>query len=170
MGESKDMDMQAQQQVYEKLKSLGINYEVIEHPAVFTIEEMDELGITDKADICKNLFVRDAKGRQHYIIVLCKDKRADLKNIEQQLGSTKLSFGSDERLYKYLKLTKGEVTPLGIINDPNCDVEVVFDKDLKGKSKLGVHPNDNTATVVLSFNDLKRFVEDNGNTIHYVTI
>ena len=164
------MDMQARQQVYEKLKSLGIEYKIIEHPAVYTIEEMDALGITLRADICKNLFVRDAKGKKHFIIVLCKDKRADLKNIEQQLGSTRLSFGSDERLYKYLKLKKGEVSPLGIINDVNCEVEVVFDKDLKGNPNLGVHPNDNTATVILSFDNLMHFVEDNGNTIHYVTV
>ena len=150
---------------------MGISYEVINHPAVYTIEEMDNLVITAKADIlCKNLFVRDAKGKKHYLIVLCKDKRADLSNLASQIGSTKLSFASDDRLDKYLGLKKGAVSPLGIINDTNKEVEVVFDKDLIGIENLGVHPNDNTATVVLSYDDLKRIVSENGNKIMYVNI
>lgn len=162
--------MEAKQKVYEKLDAMGIKYEIINHPAVYTIEEMDNLGITAKADICKNLFVRDAKGKKHYLIVLCKDKRADLSNLASQIGSTKLSFASDERLDKYLGLKKGAVSPLGIINDTNKDVEVVFDKDLVGKENLGVHPNDNTATVVLSYDDLERVVSENGNRIKYVNL
>ncbi|MDD4834815.1 MAG: prolyl-tRNA synthetase associated domain-containing protein [Lutispora sp.] len=162
--------MEAKQKVYEKLDAMSINYEVINHPAVYTIEEMDNLGITAKADICKNLFVRDAKGKKHYLIVLCKDKRADLSNLASQIGSTKLSFASDERLDKYLGLKKGAVSPLGIINDTNKDVEVVFDKDLVGIENLGVHPNDNTATVVLSYDDLERVVSENGNRIKYVNL
>ena len=162
--------MEAKQKVYEKLDAMSINYEIINHPAVYTIEEMDNLGITAKADICKNLFVRDAKGKKHYLIVLCKDKRADLSNLASQIGSTKLSFASDERLDKYLGLKKGAVSPLGIINDTNKDVEVVFDKDLVGKENLGVHPNDNTATVVLSYDDLERVVSENGNRIKYVDL
>ncbi|MDD2480661.1 MAG: YbaK/EbsC family protein, partial [Lutispora sp.] len=76
----------------------------------------------------------------------------------------------DERLDKYLGLKKGAVSPLGIINDTNKDVEVVFDKDLVGIENLGVHPNDNTATVVLSYDDLKRIVSENGNRIKYVNL
>lgn len=162
--------MEAKEKVYEKLNSMGIKYEIIDHPPVYTIEEMDDLGITMKADICKNLFVRDAKGKKHYIVVLSKEKRADLSNIAAQIMSTKLSFGSEERLDKYLGLKKGAVSPLGIINDANKEVEVVFDKDLIGKENLGVHPNDNSSTVILSYEDLKRFVMENGNRIHYVSI
>lgn len=162
--------MEEKQKVYEKLNELGIKYEIIDHPAVFTIEEMDNLGITEKADICKNLFVRDEKGKKHYLIVLSKEKRADLKNIASQIKSTKLSFVSDERLEKHLKLRQGSVGPLGVINDTEKNVQVVFDKDLVGKTNLGVHPNDNTATVVLSFDDLKKVVTGNGNSILYVKI
>jgi len=138
--------MEQKEKVYKKLNELNISYEVMEHPAVFTIEEMDALGITEKGDVCKNLFLRDEKGKRHFLVILEKDKKADLKNIQKQLGCTRLSFASAERLDKYLKLEKGEVTPLGIINETDCDVEVVYDNDLKGKTKLGVHPKDNTAT------------------------
>lgn len=160
----------AQEKVFEKLNELNIKYEVVNHPAVFTIEEMDNLGITFQGDVCKNLFLRDEKGKRHFLVVLDKDKKADLKNIQKQLGSTRLSFASAERLDKYLKLQKGEVTPLGVINDTDASVEVAFDNDLLGRTRLGVHPNDNTATVWISFEDLIKVVEQNGNKITYVTI
>lgn len=162
--------MSAQEKVFEKLKELNIKYEVMDHPAVFTIEEMDALNITEQGDVCKNLFLRDEKGKRHFLVVLDKDKKADLKDIQKQLGSTRLSFASAERLDKYLKLQKGEVTPLGVINDEEGSVEVVFDNDLIGKTKLGVHPNDNTATVWISFEDLKKVIDHNGNKIKYLNI
>ncbi len=162
--------MSAQEKVFEKLNELNIKYEVMNHPAVFTIEEMDALSITEQGDVCKNLFLRDEKGKRHFLVVLDKDKKADLKDIQKQLGSTRLSFASAERLDKYLKLQKGEVTPLGVINDEEGSVEVVFDNDLTGKTKLGVHPNDNTATVWISFEDLKKVIDHNGNKIKYLNI
>ena len=162
--------MDKQQKVFEKLDELKIKYEVMNHPAVYTIEQMDELGITKLDDVCKNLFLRDYKGKRHFIVVLDKDKQADLKKMRDQLGTTALSFASEERLQKYLQLSKGAVTPFGIINDTNCAVEVVFDKDLIGKKSLGFHPNENTATVWVSFDDIKEVIQQNGNKIAYVTV
>jgi Ala-tRNA(Pro) deacylase len=162
--------MDIKEKVYQKLDELGINYEAMDHPAVYTMEEMDELGITSKGEVCKNLFLRDEKGRRHFLVVLQKDKTVDLKNIQGQIGSTRLSFGSEKRLDKYLKLEKGGVSPLGVINDEDASVEVVFDKDLMNKERLGVHPNTNTATVWISFKDLKSLIEKNGNDIMYVKI
>lgn len=162
--------MNSQEKVYKVLNDLNIEYQVINHPAVFTVEDMDTLNITQYGDVCKNLFLSDAKGKRHFLVVLDKDKKADLKSIQNQLGCTRLSFASEERLYKYLYLHKGEVTPLGIINDPDAFVEVVLDNDLAGKNKLGFHPNDNTATVWISFDALTKTIEQNGNMIHFITI
>lgn len=162
--------MNQQEKVFERLNALDIEYQITNHPAVFTIEDMDNLNISQYGDVCKNLFLRDAKGTRHFLVVLDKDKKADLKSIQRQLGCTNLSFASEERLYKYLQLQKGEVTPLGIINDQDGIVEVVLDNDLAGKNRLGVHPNDNTATIWISFDALKKVIEKNGNKIHFVTI
>jgi Ala-tRNA(Pro) deacylase len=162
--------MEKQQKVFEKLDELKIKYEVINHPAVYTVDEIDDLGIAKLNNVCKNLFLRDYKGNRHFLVILDKDKQADLKKIREQLGTTTLSFASEERLEKYLQLCKGAVTPFGIINDTNCAVEVVFDKDLVGKKSLGFHPNENTATVWVSFDDIKKVIEQNGNTISFVTV
>jgi Ala-tRNA(Pro) deacylase len=162
--------VEKQRKVFEKLDELKIKYEVINHPAVYTIDEMDKLGVTKLDNVCKNLFLRDYKGKRHFLVILDKDKQADLKRIRKQLGTTALSFASEERLEKYLQLSKGAVTPFGVINDVNCAVEVVFDKDLVGRRSLGFHPNENTATVWISFEDIKEVIEQNGNTIIYATV
>lgn len=162
--------MAEQQEVLNKLADLNIEYEIVNHPAVYTVDDMEALGLDKYGDIAKNLFLRDAKGKRHFLVVLGKDKRANLKDIQQQLGCTALSFASEERLMKYLGLGTGAVTPLGVINDKDCLVEVVLDKDLIDKQKIGIHPNVNTATVWLSFASLKKLVEHNGNKIEYVSI
>lgn len=159
-----------QKAVAEALDGLHISYEITEHPPVYTIEEMDSLGITSKGDVVKNLFLRDAKGKRHFLVVLEKDKRADLKALQEQLGSTKLSFASEERLEKHLGLSKGAVTPLGILNDFQGAVELVFDRDLIGRQRLGVHPNENTATLWISFDDLKKVADATKHSIEYVAL
>lgn len=157
--------------VLSKLEEMNIPYEMIEHEAAYTVEDMDRIGFDEKVTVCKNLFVRDQRKKAtHWLVVLHKDKRADLDSLAVQLGTKHLSFASAERLQKYLGLAQGEVTPLGILNDENHSVIVVFDRDLIGKEHLGVHPNDNTATLIVSFDGIKRFVEDHGNTLLYVTV
>ena len=159
--------MTERDKVFSVLNDLGIVYEVTTHPAVYTIEEIDTLGLDKHGGICKNLFLRDAAGHRHFLVVLRKDKKADLKALQAQLGTSRLGFASEERLHKYLKLTKGEVTPLGVLNDDARAVEIVFDRDLSGQACLGVHPNDNTATVWLSFESLLKVVTEHGSVFRF---
>jgi Ala-tRNA(Pro) deacylase len=163
--------VEQKRKVYEVLDHYEIAYHVIEHPAVYTIEEMDSLKIfQDYPWVVKNLFLRDANGKRHFLVVLDKEKKADLKYIRKQLGSSTLSFASEERLMKYLKLTKGSVTPFGILNDEAKAVEVVFDSSLVGRDQIGVHPNDNTATVMLSYLDLYKIIKAHSNQIHIIDL
>ena len=156
----------------DKLKELNIDFKVIEHDAVYTIEEMDNLGkdFFEGAKICKNLFVRDQKGKKHFLIVMEEEKRANLSEIAEKIGSTKLSFASEERLMKYLKLTPGSVSPLAVINDESSEVEVVLDEDLKKENVLGVHPNINTATVLLKPSDLEKYILSCNNKLKYISM
>ena len=160
------------EEVLEKLKELQIEYDIVEHIPVQTIEEMEHLGpeYFKGAHICKNLFLRDAKGKRHFLVIIGQDKKADIKSIEAQIGCTRLSFASPERLDKYLKLQKGSVTPFGLINDVEKQVEVVIDRDLMNKNKLGFHPNINTATVLISFKDLEKFLKEQKNKVTYIKV
>lgn len=156
--------------VEQKLNEMNIPYKIVYHEAAYKVGDLSDIAFEYKEEIVKNLFLKDAKGSRHFLVVVQKDKRADLKKLRRQLGTGPLSFASEERLEKYLKLTRGAVSPFGIMNDTEREVEVVFDKDLVEKEILGVHPNDNTASIFLSFADIKRIVEDNGNSICYAEI
>ena len=160
------------EEVLEKLDALNIEYKEITHDAVYTIEEMDALGkdYFEGAKICKNLFVRDQKGKRHFLVVLPEEKRAPLDVIATKIGSTRLSFASNERLMKYLKLTPGAVSPLAVINDESNEVEVVLDEELKGEKLLGVHPCVNTATVLLAPQELESYIQKSGNKIKYIKV
>ena len=154
----------------ERLKELGIHYELVEHAPAFTMEEYNALGFNPNDEICKNLFLRDYKGTRHMLVVLKGSKHADLRLIQAEVESSKLSFASDKRLEKYLDVKKGSVSPLGLINDKGCEVEVYFDEDLKNAPRLGVHPNDNTATVYLQADDLMQLLRAQGNQVEYFPI
>ncbi|WP_455542217.1 prolyl-tRNA synthetase associated domain-containing protein [Intestinibacter sp.] len=159
-----------EREVLKKLDELNIEYDITEHPEVFTIEDMDILGIMLEGNVVKNLFLRNSNGSHHYIVVMDKDKKANLKSIKTQINSTSLKFASEDRLKKYLHLKKGSVTPLGILNDTSCEVQVLIDKDLIGEKKVGVHPNTNTSTLWISLENLVKFIENHGNPITYITI
>lgn len=164
--------MTQQEKVYEALDKLGIEYKVIHHEEVHTIEEMDALGIFTDGEVCKNLFLRNANGKTHYVVSMLKDKHPDIqKDIRTQLGCSRLSFGSDERLMKHMGLTPGAVGPFGILNDDDADVNVVLDSELKTvDGYIGFHPNDNTAFLWLKFDDLIKFIKSRGNDVYYINI
>lgn len=156
--------------VLDKLNTLGIHYDLIEHPAVYTIEEMERLDIVNKNEIAKNLFLRDDKKKRYFLLVISKGKQVNLKELSKRINSRPLSFASEEALNICLGLTKGSVTPFGILNDESRKIEVMLDKAILSYQQIGVHPNDNTATVFLSLKDLEQVISDHGNTYAYIEI
>ena len=153
-----------------KLNELGISFEVEEHEPVHTIEDMEKLGITQRGLVAKNLFLRDAKGKRHFLVLVPCEKHADVKKIEKQIGCTHLSFASDERLMKHLGLVSGSVTPFGLLNNPDHTVEVGIDRGLMGKPKIGFHPNTYTATLWLSYEDLMKFIKNMGHKVYFINL
>ena len=109
---------------------------------------------------CKNLFLKSSD-KQFFIYMMTVEKRADLKYIAKQIGSKRLSFASDEELVELLKLIPGSVTPLGIIND-NKRVKILIDRELRAQ-RLLIHPNINTATISITYDDLLLFINACGN-------
>ena len=156
--------------VYAALDALGISYEKHEHPPVFTAEEAAEHWRGIPGTQCKNLFLRNKKGNHHYLVILEVSKQADLRELVKFVGDDRLSFGSPERLMAELGLTPGSVSPFGLINDPDHSVRVLIDEDLRGAEQLIFHPNINTASIVVSWADLERFLASRGNDVRFVRI
>lgn len=164
--------MSGQPIVYETLDRLGIKYRKEEHIAVFSAEDKEKSGlhIWDGYKVSKNLFLRNAKGDRHYLVVTTVDKKADLKQLAEEIGSTRLSFGSEQRLDKYLKVKPGSVSSFCVLNDEDRAVTVVFDEDLRGEEHFALHPNENTATVFIRFDEVERLVREHGNEVIYVKV
>ena len=161
--------MSQKQQIYDLLTKLNITYKGVEHVAVFNIEEMRQLNFPPSAKIPKNLFLRDAKGRRHFLVSVDCDQAVNLRELEEKLSSTKLSFASEERLLKYMDLTKGSVSPFGLVNDTNREVEFFLDENLRNCDTIGIHPNDNTATVFLTYDDLVAFMSAIGHEVNFIS-
>jgi len=159
------------QEVYAFLKSQNIPFEVTEHKAVFNMEELNSVELPYPSADAKNLFVRDDKKKNYYLITVHGDKRVDLKEFRKAHGLRNLSFASAEDLFAILQLTPGSVTPLGLLNDPDNKVKFYLDKGfLEEPGLIGVHPNDNTATVWLKTADLLRLIREHGNEIETVEL
>lgn len=157
--------------VYRLLTERGIWHEITEHPAVYNMEEIAAVDLPYPEADGKNLFLRDDKKRQYYLLTLRGDKRVDLKAFRQANGTRPLSFASAEDLQAKLGLLPGAVTPLGALNDREGQVEVFLDQDfLAPPGLIGVHPNDNTATLWLRTEDLIALLRDHGAVVHVVPL
>lgn len=159
------------QQVYDFFKSKDIWFEVTEHEAVYNMAELAQIEIPYPEADAKNLFVRDDKKRNYYLITVKGDKRVDLKKFRKANQTRPLSFASESDLMSIMGLIAGSVTPLGVLNDDQVRVKVFLDKDFFDiPGLIGVHPNENTATVWLKTQDLVNIVKDHGNEIETVEI
>ena len=157
------------QETYDYLSNCGVDYEVTEHEAVFNMEELKAVELPYPETDAKNLFVRDDKKRNYYLITVKGDKRVDLKQFQKDHGTRKLSFASADDLMHIMKLIPGAVTPLGLLNDEEQKVTLFLDADFDG-GLVGVHPNDNTATVWITAAELIRVIEEHGNKVNVVKI
>ncbi len=157
-------------EVLEYLDRKKIPYELVEHEEVHTIEDMEKAGLLDKGYVCKNLFLRNANGKMHFLLSCHHSKEIKLDEIAKKIGSTRLSFASAERLEKYLKLENGYVSPFGILNDESQSVIVIFDKELIDKKRVGFHPNTNKATIFIDFNYVKKMIQEHGNDLLFIRI
>lgn len=164
--------MSGQPIVYETLDKMGISYRKAEHRAIFSREDVtaEEEYLWEGWKVSKNLFLRNAKGDRHYLVVTTVDKKADLKYLAEKIGSSRLSFGSEQRLDKYLKVKPGSISSFAVLNDEKREVIVVFDRELVGEKHFALHPNENTATIYIDFADVERVVREHGNEIMYADI
>ena len=154
------------QEVYEYLKQKGIWHEITEHKAVYNMEELSEIKIPHPESDAKNLFVRDDKKQNYYLITVKGEKRVNLKEFRKVQQTRPLTFASEDDLKSILGLIPGAVTPLGVLNDSERKVKVFIDWDFTSAPGLiSVHPNDNTATVLMKTNDLLKIIKEHGNEV-----
>jgi len=144
--------------VIEFLEKNNIEYILHEHPAVFTCEEAEKYCTNVPGIAWKNLLLRNKKGKRNFLVVLPAKKQVDLKKFTKLVEESKISFGSNERLKKFLWLEPWSVSPFGLINDINKIVEVYIDRDIYESEIVNFHPNVNTASLELSKDMFRKFL------------
>ena len=148
----------------------GIDYELYEHAAVFTVAEAIAANIPHSEFGAKNLFLRDDRHRAYYLVVLPDQKSISLREIQERLDSRRLSFASDHDLAMMLGLIPGSVTPLGALNDVEHRVEVIIDQEIVDAGRVTVHPCDNTATVLLATSNLIKLLQQYGSKVRVIAL
>lgn len=158
-------------QIYEYIKNKQIWYEITEHKAVYSMSEISEVEIPYPEADAKNLFVRDDKKENYYLITVRGNKRVNLKEFRKENNTRPLSFASEKELKEIIQILPGSVSPLGILNDKENKVKVFLDKEFIEKTDIiGIHPNDNTATIWLKTKDLINIIKEYGNKVELVEI
>lgn len=162
--------MERQQAVYKYLSDAGIGYQCYDHPEAPTIEIAKQHWRQDGSKHCKNLFFRNHKGNKHYLVVFDCEQNLAIHELEKRLKQGKLSFASEQRMERWLGLRPGSVSPFGLINDTENHVHLFLDRNLQDAESLSFHPNDNRATVVVSQDDFKRYLDLTGNSYEWIEL
>lgn len=152
-----------EQELYVLFEEHGIPYEVYHHEAVMTVAEADKL-VPRLGIPTKNLFLRDDKKRQFFVVTAHEDTVVDLKHLHKQLRSRRLSFASPEQLKEKLGLELGSVTPFGVLNDDTREITLVFDERLLHE-RFDAHPMVNTATMFVEMDDVLPLFRDHGTPV-----
>ena len=159
------------EQIYRYLKQKNIWYEITKHKAVYNMKDLQDIDLPYPEGDSKNLFVRDDKKRNYYLITVKVTKKVDLKEFRHQNNTRPLSFVNEKELLELLNLKPGSVTPLGLLNDKEHKVEFFIDNELlEEPGIIGVHPNENTATVWLKTRDLITILKENNVKVYQVQI
>lgn len=173
-GHPKNSDNRSEKEirVYELLDKLEIPYEYIDHEAAFTMEACEAI---DKAlapaAICKNLFLCNTQKTKFYLLMIRGDKKFKTKEISSQINSPRLSFAPEEFMEKFLDITPGSVSVMGLMNDTNNSVRLLIDKDIINSEYVGCHPCINTSSLRLKVNDLtEKFLKAINHEYNIVTV
>ena len=142
--------------VYDFLDSLGVQYKRIDHEAAMTMEACEEIDRTlgEGAAICKNLFLCNRQETDFYLLLIPGEKPFKTKYLSAQIGSSRLSFGKPEYMEKYLDITPGSVSVMGLMNDRENKVRLLIDEDVLKEPHFACHPCINTSSIRFDMKDL----------------
>lgn len=149
-----DVRIPKEERCYDLLCSLGVNFDRVDHESVDTVDGCEEISTILGVSICKNLFLTNSKRDKYYLLMLMGDKHLVTKELSKKIGSTRLSFGTPDKMEELLNLTPGSVSVLGLMNDKENKVELLCDLDIKTSEYVGCHPCINTSSLRIKTSDL----------------
>ena len=154
--------MDSYQQVANKLQELGIAFDVVEHPPAFTTEQADSYIEGMEGVRTKTMFLTNKKKTQYYLLIMDDKKRLDMDDFKVQVGADRIRMASLDSLAEKMNLPAGTVSPFGLLNNEEKDIQVYFDKEIINEERMTFHPNTNEKTIFISTTDLFKFLQDLG--------
>lgn len=139
---------------FDLLDKLGIEYDRVSHDAAFNMELCAEVSRALDVSVCKNLFLCNRQKTDFYLLLIPGDKVFKTKELSKQIGSARLSFASAEYMEKYLDITPGAVSIMGLMNDKDNVVRLLVDEDLLKEEWIGCHPCVNTSSIRVKTKDM----------------
>lgn len=152
--QSNDGRMEKEIRVYDLLDSIGVSYQRVDHEPAMTMEVCEEIDRVLGATICKNLFLCNRQQTSFYLLMIAGDKKFKTKDISAQIGSSRLSFATAEHMEKYLDITPGSVSVMGLMNDKEKQVKLLIDEDVSKGEYIGCHPCINTSSLKIRTIDM----------------
>lgn len=146
----------SKEEAYQVLKDLAIPYQQLDHVPITSVAN---LGFTLPGQQVKNLFLKNKKGRQFYLVLLHDEKQADLNRLAESLGEKKLSFAHDDQVRELLRVEPGTITPLSLMFDNEQKIQLIVDSAVDQSTTIGVHPFVNHITLNIAFKDFQRFLK-----------
>ena len=157
-------------QIKDKLEELGIEFEIVEHEAALTTEQADSFIEGMEGVRTKNMFLTNKKKTAYYLLIMDDKKRLDMKKFAEIVQEKRITMVSPDILYKKMLLEPGIVSPFGLLNNVEKDIEVYFDKEIISEKKMTFHPNTNEKTIFLDTTDLLKFIEEIGYTVNIIDL
>ena len=162
--------MDAFEKVVEKLKELDIPFELVEHEPVLTTEQADAFIEGIEGVRTKSMFLTNKKKTQFYLLIMDDKKTLDMDLFKELVGANKIRMASSDSLFAKMMLPAGVVSPFGLLNNVDKDIQVYFDKEIMSEKRMSFHPNTNEKTLFLDTTDLLKFLEAIGYEVHIIEL
>ena len=146
--------MEKEIRTYNFLDELGVDYQRVDHEAAFTMNACRDIDALLETEMCKNLFLCNRQKTDFYLLLISGEKTFKTKELSQQIGSARLSFAGAEYMEKYLDITPGSVSIMGLMNDKDNAVRLLVDEDLLKEEWIGCHPCVNTSSIRVKTKDM----------------
>ena len=162
--------MEAYEKVVEVLNGLDIPFEIVEHEPALTTEQADSFIQGIEGVRTKTMFLTNKKKTAYYLLIMDDQKRLDMDLLKELIGANRVRMASPENLFEKMSLPAGVVSPFGLLNNAEKDIQVYFDKEIMSEKRMSFHPNTNEKTLFVDTVDLLRFLEAIGYESHIIEL
>ena len=158
------------QKVVDQLNELGIPFQIVEHEPVLTTEQADRFIEGIEGVRTKTMFLTNKKKRNFYLVIIDDAKRLDMDVFKEIVEENRIKMASAETLNDKMMLLPGTVSPFGLLNNRDKDIQVYFDQEIVSEERMCFHPNTNEKTIFVNTEDLFTFLKAIGYEAHVIKL